>query len=692
MPAERSRSEHQMIRGTPRRWPRALLLALLALGATGLFAAPASAVIVTLKNGKTLSYQPLRGAARALARRRFDALFANLDYNGGPVMPSNTNYTVYWHPSGAPAYPAKYQEGVNRYLEDLAHDSGGHENVDSVSTQYNDAEGEFAKYESTFGGALIDTHPYPKNGCTRAAICLTDAQIQAELTSFVKEHKLPTDLTHEYFLLTPPKVESCFEAAGFACSAGAEHPEYCAYHGNIPTEGGQLIYANDPYVSGNGGCDDGNHPNESPSDGALEGGLSHEHNESITDPQPNSAWTDFGSAEGGEVGDKCAGETGEQVGETKTGMAYNQVINGHFYWYQEEWSNQTHSCLQRFTFSGEPPTAKFTLTPGNGREMVFNAEGSTASGGVYRYNWQFNDTGEPGEPLETPAPTAAHVFPADGTYTVALTVFASNGTSIGTARTFEIKAPTAAFTVTPPSPNPGQSASFDGSASTANAGSISKYEWTFGDGSSGEGATPTHAYATAGLYEATLTVSNTAGFNASISHLIDVVSPGGGSGGSGGTGAGGGGTGSSGATTGPGTQGAPTLGGLSPVAIAAAPSASVALAASTLTVQGGGQSAVKLTCTGTAACAGELTLMGTQRVKHGGRTHTRTVTLASARFSIPAGATTAVKLKLGSTGRRLLHAAGGHLGATLHIRKSAPAPVLTLAKPVRLLLARSHGH
>jgi len=26
------------------------------------------------------------------------------------------------------------------------------------------------------------------------------------------------------------------------------------------------------------------------------------------------------------------------------GAAYNQVINGHFYWYQEEWSNTGHAC------------------------------------------------------------------------------------------------------------------------------------------------------------------------------------------------------------------------------------------------------------------------------------------------------------------------------------------------------------
>jgi len=27
--------------------------------------------------------------------RRIDAFFSNLDYNGGPEMPSNTNYAVY---------------------------------------------------------------------------------------------------------------------------------------------------------------------------------------------------------------------------------------------------------------------------------------------------------------------------------------------------------------------------------------------------------------------------------------------------------------------------------------------------------------------------------------------------------------------------------------------------------------------
>ncbi len=397
-------------------------------------AAPAGAVIVHPEAGKTLSYQPLRHAAL----RTFDEYFSNLDYNGGPVMPSNANYAFYWDPSGAPKYPAGYQTGVDRFLEDLAHDSGGAANVESISSQYNDAAGQHAAYSSQFAGAIVDTDPYPANGCSRATICLTDAQLQAELKSYVKAHALPADLTHEYFMLTPPGVEDCFTAAGNECSAGSSVPVYCAYHGDVALPGGGVIvYANDPYVTGNAGCDDGNHPN-GVADGAIEGGLSHEHNESITDPEPNNAWTDFGGA-GGEIGDKCrtfeeSTEYGAPLGKAPDGAAYNQLINGDYYWYQQEWSNQTHQCLQRLSFSGEEPHATFTSASNGGLEMTFDASGSTAAGGVAHYNWQFNDAGgNPNTPVETTASSVAHTFPAAGVYDVALTVFAADGTSSGTA-------------------------------------------------------------------------------------------------------------------------------------------------------------------------------------------------------------------------------------------------------------------
>jgi PKD domain len=236
-------------------------------------------------------------------------------------------------------------------------------------------------------------------------------------------------------------VQGCFEASGLECSANSEAPVYCSYHSNIPLGGGgELIYADQPYVSGTFGCVDFNFPNGTTSDGAIQGGLSHEHAESITDPEPNSAWTTFTDG-GDEIADKCrtgvlATEYGTPLGKAPNGAYYNEVINGHLYWYQQVWSNQGHACLQRLTFSGAEPTATFTSKPGAGNEMTFNATGSTAPGGVAEYDWQFNDP--PGSaPVETTTPTVSHAFPTKGPYVVALTVFAQEGTSIGTARTVE---------------------------------------------------------------------------------------------------------------------------------------------------------------------------------------------------------------------------------------------------------------
>src|SRR6201987_78802 len=178
-----------------------------------MLAAPSAwGVIVHVRNGKTLSFQPLRGAGSASAAlgapaaAPLDALFSNVYYNGGPVMASNTNYAIYWRPSSAPKYPAEYQSGVDQYFEDLAHDSGGHQNTDSVPSQDNDWEGDHARYASRFGREFVDTDPSPANGCKQATICLTDEQLQHELQKLIEENKLPTDLQHEYFLLTPPTV------------------------------------------------------------------------------------------------------------------------------------------------------------------------------------------------------------------------------------------------------------------------------------------------------------------------------------------------------------------------------------------------------------------------------------------------------------------------------------------------------
>ncbi len=435
------------------------LALLLALGAGS-----ASAVIVHLGNGRTVSYQPLRGAgANTLAATPF-AGTGKLLYHGGPVMPSNTNYTFYWAPSSSPAYAAGYQTGVDRYFEDLAHDSGGSQNVDSVAVQYTDSSAQAAAYDSHFAGAIVDTDPYPANGCKKAAICLTDAQIQAEISSYVKANGLPTDLTHEYFLLTPPGVESCFTAAGAECSAGTSAGAFCAYHGDISVAGGVIVYANDPYVLGISGCDSSEHPNESPSDSALLGGLSHEHNESTTDPELD-AWY---ASNGEENGDKCrtftdSSEYGTPLGKAPDGSRYNQLVNGNEYWYQQEWSNETTNCLQRLGVVAVTPVVS-AVSPKTGPAAGGTSVTITGSGFTGATALSFGSTPASSYKVNSATSISALAPPAtSGSVDVTVTT-AAGASATSSADLFKYKSPR----ITAVSPSSGTKA---GGTSVAISGS-----------------------------------------------------------------------------------------------------------------------------------------------------------------------------------------------------------------------------
>jgi PKD repeat protein len=499
------------------------------IGLFAVAAVPASAMWKRLKSGKVLSYLPVRGQRPQMTASQ--TATAELDYGGGPVMSSNTNYTFYWRPDTGPAYPPDYQPGLDQYFTDIAHDSGQATNVESVATQLNDTLGNFASYRSYFGGALDDADPYPSNGCQSAPICLTDAQLQAEVARFITANGLPADLAHEYFVLTPPGVAVCFDSTSTDCSANAwPNVGFCAYHAYSSTNPG-FVYAVDPYDTGNPACDRGEHPNGTTSDGAIDGGVSHEHIESITDPVPELAWNDWATGQntGYEIGDKCewGPQYGSPLGTAPNGSPYNQLINGHPYYYQEEWSNQTHQCLQRLAFDpATAPIAYVSATPGKGTTMRLNATGSSAPGGVARYAWQFNDNANPGVSQQsTTSRTVTHKFPGPGVFPVALTVFAHDGTSIGSTRFIAVGAagPTPAIGVTTLAPHLGTPVAFSGASSQDPAGSIIQYVWTFGDDSGlVAGATPTHTYAAAGTYRVTLTVVDTSGQQASVTRLLTI--------------------------------------------------------------------------------------------------------------------------------------------------------------------------
>jgi len=64
---------------------------------------------------------------------------------------------------------------------------------------------------------------------------------------------------------------------------------------------------------------------------------------------------------------------------------------------------------------------------------------------------------------------------------------------------------------------------FDGTSSTDRDGLVAGYAWTFGDGTSADGPSPTHAYAQSGTYQTTLTVTDDKGASTSVSKSLEVA-------------------------------------------------------------------------------------------------------------------------------------------------------------------------
>src|SRR5262249_25021878 len=67
------------------------------------------------------------------------------------------------------------------------------------------------------------------------------------------------------------------------------------------------------------------------------------------------------------------------------------------------------------------------------------------------------------------------------------------------------------------------SVTFDGSASSDPDGSIVSYAWSFGDGTSGSGASVSHSFAAPGNYVVTLTVTDNLGGTASDTANVTIT-------------------------------------------------------------------------------------------------------------------------------------------------------------------------
>jgi len=296
--------------------------------------------------GKLLGLIAVRGKVRGLRSAPVapSSGGGNLLYNGGPVMRANTTHAIFWSPAGF-SMTSSYRQLVDRYLTDVAAASGSASNVYATDTEYFDSSGKIAN-ASAYAGAVSDTQALPASGCVDPAtsVCLTDAQIQAEINRVITSAGLPRGLGDLYFLITPQGVGSCGDASATDCA----YTTYCAYHSGFGPAASPTLYANIAYGDVPG-CSSGSGPNGDPADATINL-ISHEHNEAITDPL-GTGWFD---ANGAENGDKCANAYGAPLGSTQFG-SYNQAIAAGTYQLQAEWSNTTGGCALNETPAAPPP-------------------------------------------------------------------------------------------------------------------------------------------------------------------------------------------------------------------------------------------------------------------------------------------------------------------------------------------------
>src|SRR5579884_539227 len=358
--------------------PLVLIVALLA-------APTASAEVVRTATGHLLGVTPQRSlapvrlagavaSARAATTSSTSAA-GTLSYHGGAVVHSSTPYLIFWTPPGQ-SIPASTQSLLERYFADVAGASGAAANVYGVLRQYTDGSG-FADYNQSFQASsqvITDTQPYPARDSANCPdtssgfpTCVTDAQLEAELNREVRASLLPDDgpagaatlpaAAPVYFIVLPTDVNVCY---GSGSQASCADNDICAYHSSFTDGAGEeLLYAAIPTVILGPGenpkaCQwDSNslvqEPNASAADVVLKY-LSHEDAEILTDPL-GYGWYDDTS--GNEVADDCnasgpadpTAETNPDAfipvlgGSAAAGTLYDQLIGGHGYYLQSEWSN-----------------------------------------------------------------------------------------------------------------------------------------------------------------------------------------------------------------------------------------------------------------------------------------------------------------------------------------------------------------
>jgi DNA-binding beta-propeller fold protein YncE len=184
---------------------------------------------------------------------------------------------------------------------------------------------------------------------------------------------------------------------------------------------------------------------------------------------------------------------------------------------------------------GATQLVQMTVTP-DSRHLLAITNGAVRELRVYDIAASGSLTANPGAPLPTYglgftlalAPNGAHAYTAEGGGTISTFDVGADGQLTAHGAPQPVAGGSVAVVVAPSQPAsaafgaqsgaPGKPTSFDASGSTDPDGSVARYDWDFGDGTTlaDGGPNPSHAYSRAGTYTVTLRLTDDQGCSGAL--------------------------------------------------------------------------------------------------------------------------------------------------------------------------------
>ena len=255
---------------------------------------------------KNKDAHPPEAAGRAKPQSGNNGIF----YHGGPLILGTTNVYYIWYGNWS-------GNTAKSILTNLATYMGGSPYF-NINTTYSDGSNTHVSNSVLYSGSTDDSYSQGTN--------LSDAGVQAVVSSAISSGRLPRDTNAVYFVLTSADVN---ETSGF-CT------QYCGWHTHGTLSGSDIKYS---FIGNPDKCPTAcaaqtTSPNGNAGADGMASIIAHELEEAVTDPDLN-AWYD---RRGQENADKCAWTFGATY-ITANGASANMNIGGLDYLIQRNWVN-----------------------------------------------------------------------------------------------------------------------------------------------------------------------------------------------------------------------------------------------------------------------------------------------------------------------------------------------------------------